>query len=307
MASILTAMLKLSGLNANFTWIGTRSIPYTYSEVPLPVTDNHMISAVKIDKAWIFLDATDPNCIFGMPTSGIQDKEALISISPEKYELVKVPVMPATKSIITDSTFLTVAGNTVSGRSSVNYTGYFGNELYNSLQYSKGDDERVYARRRMAKGSNKFIMQDYAIRRTDPLNREGGIDANFEIPDYAKSISDEIYINLNLEKLFNQTPIDTTKRSVAIENDFLYTINQVHTLKIPAGYVADYVPNNLKVSNAVIDYSIVYSQAGGNISATQQLVLKKLYIQPADFKTWNNAISLISPAYKEQVVLKKKQ
>ena len=40
MASILTAMLKLSGLDASFTWIGTRSIPYSYKEVPLPVTDN---------------------------------------------------------------------------------------------------------------------------------------------------------------------------------------------------------------------------------------------------------------------------
>ena len=114
MASILTAMLKISGLNACFTWIGTRSIPYTYKEVPLPLTDNHMISAVNIDKSWIFLDATDPNCIFGMPTSAIQDKEALISISPEKYELVKVPVMPAGKSIITDSTFLTINNNTLS-------------------------------------------------------------------------------------------------------------------------------------------------------------------------------------------------
>ena len=306
MASILTAMMKVSGLNACFTWIGTRSIPYTYSEVPLPVTDNHMISAVKIDKSWIFLDATDPNCIFGMPTSGIQDKEALISISPEKYELVKVPVMPAASSIITDSTFLTISNNTVSGRSAVSYTGYFGNDLYNNLQYNKGDDERVYARRRMAKGSNKFIMQDYTIRRYDPSNRAGRIDANFEIPDYAKSISDEIYINLNLEKLFNQTPIDTVKRTVAIENEFLYTINQVHILKIPSGYVADYIPKNLKVSNDVIDYTIVYKQTGSEVSATQQLVLKKLYIQPTDFKTWNNAISIISPAYKEQVVLKKK-
>ncbi len=87
MASILTAMLKLSGLNACFTWIGTRSIPYTYTEVPLPLTDNHMICAVKIDNSWIFLDATDPNCIFGMPTSGIQDKEALISIDSAKISI----------------------------------------------------------------------------------------------------------------------------------------------------------------------------------------------------------------------------
>ncbi|MEP6948638.1 MAG: DUF3857 domain-containing protein [Ginsengibacter sp.] len=306
MASILTAMLKISGLNACFTWIGTRSIPYTYTEVPLPLTVNHMISAVKIDKSWVFLDATDPNCIFGMPTSGIQDKEALISISPEKYELVKVPVMPASKSVITDSTFLTVSNNTVLGKCSVDYSGYFGDDVYNNLSFNKGDDERIYARRRMAKGSNKFIMQDYSIRLTDPVNKVVNISSGFEIPDYAKSIADEIYINLNLEKLFGSTPIDTSKRKVAIENDFLYTINQVHMLTIPAGYVSDYIPKNTSVSNDVIDFSIEYKQNNGRIYATQKLVMKKLYIQPRDFAAWNSAVSVISPAYKEQVVLKKK-
>ena len=306
MASILTAMLQISGLNARFTWIGTRSIPYTYTEVPLPLTDNHMISAVKIDKSWIFLDATDPNCVFGMPTSAIQDKQALISISPEKYELVKVPVMPAGNSAITDSTFLSINNNVLTGKCSVDYSGYFGNDVCNRLLYNKGDDERVYARSRMAKGSNKFIMKDYHITMPDPMKKEANISATFEIPDYAKTIADEIYINLNLKKLISSTPIDTAKRKIAIENDFNYTINQVHTLAIPDGYTTEYVPKNTSVSNAVFDFSIVYKQGAGNISATQKLVMKKLYIEPGDFATWNKAIYNISAAYKEQVVLKKK-
>ncbi len=306
MASILTAMLKISGLNACFTWIGTRSIPYTYTEVPLPLTDNHMISAVKIDKSWIFLDATDPNCVFGMPTSAIQDKEALISISPEKYELVKVPVMAAGSSIITDSTFLSINNNVLTGKCSVDYSGYFGNDVCNRLLYNKGDDERVYARSRMAKGSNKFIMKDYHINMPDPMKKEANISSTFEIPDYAKTIADEIYINLNLEKLISSTPIDTAKRKIAIENDFNYIINQVHTLAIPDGYTTEYIPKNTSVSNDVFDFSIVYKQSAVGISATQKLVMKKLYIEPGDFATWNKAIYNISAAYKEQVVLKKK-
>jgi transglutaminase-like putative cysteine protease len=306
MASLLTAMLNASGIKACFTWIGTRSIPYTYSEVPLPITDNHMISAARIDNEWIFFDATDPNCIFGMPTSAIQDKQALISISPEKYELVKVPVMPAEKSYIVDSTFLSISNNTLLGFASVDYKGYFGADVYNNLLYNKGDDERVYARRRMAKGSNKFIMKDYKINFPDPANREANIKSNFEIPDYAKSIGDEIYINLNLEKLFSSAPIDTAKRKVAVENDFLNTIRQVHVLKIPDGYSVGYLPQNVSVSNEVVDFSIEYKQLPGQVIATQKYITKKLYMQPADFGNWNNALSKISPAYKEQVVLKKK-
>ena len=306
MASLLTALLQMSGLNANFTWIGTRSIPYTYSEVPLPLTDNHMISAVKIDNQWIFLDATDPNCIFGMPTSGIQGKQALIGISAEKYELVKVPVVPAAVNIITDSTFLSISNNTLVGNCSVDYIGYFGNDMYNNLQYNKGDDERVYVRRRMAKGSNKFIMKDYKLSFSDPSIKAANIVSNFEIPDYIKSVSDEIYINLNLEKLFGSIPIDTAKRKVPIENDYLSTINQIHSLKIPEGYAVDYLPKNISVSNDVLDFSIEYKKNDQQVIATQKIVMKKLYVNPADFPDWNKTVSIVSPAYKEQVVLKKK-
>lgn len=306
MASLLVALLKQSGLQAYFTWIGTRSIPYTYSEVPLPITDNHMICALRMDDRWVFLDATDPNCIFGMPTSGIQGKQALIGISDEKFELVTVPVMKPEESIITDSTFLSIKDNKLVGNCSVNYLGYFGADVYNSLLYNKGDDERVYARRRMGKGSNKFIMKDYKISLPDPATKTANISSEFEIPDYVKSISGEIYINLNLEKLFNSSPIDTVKRKAPIENDYLHTINQIHDLSIPDGYELEYVPKDFSVSNNLIDFSIEYKKTKNKITATQKLVSKKLYIQPDEFADWNKAVLQISPAYKEQVVLKKK-
>lgn len=306
MASLLTALLNTSSLKAYFTWIGTRSIPYTYNEVPLPITDNHMISAVKINGNWIFLDATDPNCIFGFPTSGIQNKQALIGISPEKFELATVPVVAASKNTIVDSTFLTIDKKLLKGYASVDYLGYYGSNVYSSLMFNKGDDERVYARRRMAKGSNKFIMKDYKITFPDTLNKSANISSNFEIPDYVKSIDDEIYINLNLEKLFNYTPVDTAKRKIAVENDYLSNIRQVHVLKIPDGYIMEHLPQNVSVSNRLVDFSIEYKQVKDQVYATQTYVTKTLLIEVADFSEWNAAISKIAPAYKEEIVLKKK-
>lgn len=307
MASLLTALLQASGLKAYFTWIGTRHIPYTYSEVPLPITDNHMISSVKIGNDWVFLDATDPHCIFGYPTYGIQNKQALVSINPDKYELLTVPVMPASANLLVDSTFLTIGkGNLLSGNCSVDYSGYWGGDLYDNLQFNKGDDERVYVRRRMAKGSNKFIMKDYKLAFPDPDKKMVNIKSNFEIPDYVKSIDDEIYLNLNLEKLLNSKPIDTAKRKVAIENDYLRTIRQVHVLNIPEGYTVSYIPKNISVSNDLIDFSIEYTQLPGKVIATQYYVEKRLYIQPSDFVNYNSVITKLSPAYKEEVVLKRK-
>jgi hypothetical protein len=306
MASLLTALLTLSGLDAHFTWIGTRHIPYRYTDVPLPVTDNHMICAVKVDGQWVFLDATDPNCIYGFPSSGIQGKQALISLSPDKYEVAEVPIMPPTKSVITDSTFLEIKGSNLLGRSSVDYTGYYGSDLYNSLQYNKGDDERVYAKRRLGKASNKFTLIDYKFNLTHPDLRSANISGNFEVPDYVKAVGGEIYINMNLEKLFVTTPIDTAKRKVTVENEFCGTVHQIHQLKIPEGYRTDYVPNNFSISNELFDFAVTYHQSANSVTCTQRILNKTLYVQPADFALWNKCAGQISPIYKEQVVLVKK-
>ena len=93
---------------------------------------------------------------------------------------------------------------------------------------------------------------------------------------------------------------------VAIENEYLSEINQVHALAIPTGYEVDYLPKNISINNDVLDFSIKYKKTAGEVTATQQIIMKKLYVPVKDFPAWNQAVSIISPAYKEQVVLKKK-
>ncbi len=39
---------------------------------------------------------------------------------------------------------------------------------------------------------------------------------------------------------------------------------------------------------------------------TQNFVIKTLYIEVSDFAQWNDALLKVSPAYKEEIVLKKK-
>src|SRR5690606_10059817 len=57
-SSILHEMFEIAGIRGNLTWIGTRSIPYTYDEVPTPLVDNHMILSYANNDEIYFLDAT---------------------------------------------------------------------------------------------------------------------------------------------------------------------------------------------------------------------------------------------------------
>lgn len=306
MASLLTALLKEAGLKAYFTWIGTRSIPYSYTEVPLPITDNHMISTVRIGDEWIFLDGTDPNCIFGLPSQFIQEKQALVSIDEKEFKLLTVPVVKVEKNYITDSTLIQINDNGIKGTSSVYYNGYFGIDAYNSLLYRDEKDTKEYVKAQLSKGSNKFILGDYTVNRVNPEQKIINLKTNFEIPDYSKKIADELYINLNLNKSSFSSLIDTVKRKIGVDNDFMFQLKNYTILDVPKDFEVSYMPEGHHYKNDLFSFNIKYSLKDNKVIAEQEFKSECMLLQPKDFSKWNETVKEIANQYKQQIVLKKK-
>jgi hypothetical protein len=306
MSSILTVMLKKAGIDAYYTWIGTRSIPYKYEEVFLPLSDNHMICSANIDGKWYFIDGTDPNCIFGYPSEFIQGKEALVAIDQNEYKLLKVPEIHEDQNLVVDSTFISIADAGINGNSSVYYHGYFGIDFMNDLQMRKGKEEKDYIRYKMGKASNKFLLGDYSILNLSSAERLVNVKAKFEVPGYGKKIGDEFFINMNLEKFFTTQIIDTSKRKVSVETGYKYTIKQYTILEIPETFNVSYQPKNFEYDDDLISVNISYQRNKNNIIVFQEIKQKILYLQPASFGKWNQALQKLMGYYKEQLVLKKK-
>ena len=305
MASLITALLKLSGLNAYFTWIGTRDIPYDYNEVPLPITDNHMISTVNIGNEWIFLDGTDPNCIFGVPSKAIQGKQALVAINNKEYKILRVPELNADKNVLVDSTFISISDKGIKGQSSVYYNGYFGNDIYNSLMYRDNKDLKDYVRGRTMKGSNKFILDDFSVSHFSPADKVMNIKTTFEVPDYSKKLADEMFINMSLDRN-SLSLIDTARRKVAVSNDFKFQTKNFTQLIVPAGYEVSYMPANYHYKNTFFDYDVKYLQTSGHVTAVQEFKSNVMLLDPKDFNQWNETVKELNIQQKNQVVLKKK-
>lgn len=306
MSSIITQMLRMANIKSYYTWIGTRSLPYDYTDVPLPLVDNHMISTAFINNQWVFLDGTDPNGIFGVPPSHIQGKEALISINEKEYKVIRVPVAEPPANLMLDSTFITLTDNGIKGHESVYYNGYAGNQVYNALLYQDATETKEYVKSRMGKASNKFILGEYSINKIDPSVNLINISANYEIPDYGKKAGNELYINLNLEKLLEGQLIDTAKRKIAKEIQYKYQVKQYHILEIPGGYKSTYLPQNFSFDNDIFSLKITYEIKNNSIIAYQEVVSKLIMVKPSQFNEWNRAIKAVMPQYKEAIVLEKK-
>lgn len=305
MASILTSMLQHAGLDAYFTWIGTRDIPYDYTEVPLPIVDNHMICTVKIGEEYIFLDATDEGCIYGTPPYSIQGKQSMLAISDKEFKIIRVPVIPKEKNLYTDSTFMQLTDQGIQGSIKVTMRGYFASNLYSALSFRNKEEREDYFKGRFGRGSNKirFTNWEYA---QNADHSEMTVTANFELPDYSKKLGSDWYLNLNLFKWYEHQEIDYPKRKMPIEFSFLNRSSFATVLTIPEGYQLSYLPKSSTYKNDVWGFVMNYMASGNKVSLTQEFDTDQLMLYPESFEKWNKVLEHLFPNYKQTISLSKK-
>ncbi|MAE85530.1 MAG: hypothetical protein CMB80_22535 [Flammeovirgaceae bacterium] len=302
MSSIIVDMLRAAGLEAYHTWIGTRDIPYTYEESPTPIVDNHMIATCFVDGKEYFLDATGSYTPLGLPTSMIQGKQALVDMG-DTYQLLEVPVIPATENIMSDSVFFTIEEGAVNGSGEVELTGYA--RVFNSYRLIKTNKKSVddYVNRLLGKGSNKFTTTDYKLSGVNDLDSNIYINYSFHIQDYYRQVGDKIYFNLVLDQTLMNGLIEN--REVPLENEYLYTNENVAVLDIPDGFEIEYLPENVSESSDFFSYSIAYEKQDGFVKATKTFTMNYMELEVDQFDEWNRIIKKYTRACKNALVLKK--
>jgi hypothetical protein len=305
MSSILTVMLNTAAVPAYYTWIGTRHLPYTYRETPLPIVDNHMICTILLNGQYIFLDGTDANCVFGIPSEGIQSKEALVAINEKEYKILQVPVPLKETNVLVDSTFLELTDKGLSGRINLDLSGYFATDMHQLMNYTNGKDRDKYFKERFNRGSNKFRLNKFDIGdQADP--NQFHVKAQFELQDYAKKIGDEWFLNLNLFKHYEHEEIDFPKRKIPMEFPFKFIKKYVTVLTIPEGYNVNELPAGKTFKNDTWGFELKYEQKARHLILTQQFENNHLLLMPDKFPEWNKVLENLFPLYKETINISKK-
>ncbi|MEY5047757.1 MAG: hypothetical protein RLZZ175_1116 [Bacteroidota bacterium] len=304
MANLTTYMLKQAGIKAYLTWIGSRELPYTFDENPSPSAANHMICTAKIDEKWLFFDATGMYMPFGLPTDMIQGKQCLIGIDENNFEKTFVPILDKEQNTRTDSVNISIKGNAILGAGVNVLQGYPKIDLiYTQLTHDPKKQKDAIASY-LQKGSNKFFLENEQI--LDLYNRDkvAKINYNFKIEDYAKTIDDEIYINLHLKKPFYNTQTKP-ERDISIEKDYKFIDDEIVVLQIPQGFKLSYLPHGQEFASKYFGYRISFEQIGNKIKMKRSVWLDALLLQKENFDSWNTMVTELSKAYREAVVLKK--
>ena len=305
MASILVNMLHAAGIEAYFTWIGTRDIPYKYSTHASPIVDNHMIASYQHNGKYYFLDATSQYSSFELPSSMIQGKEALVAKAAGDFEIVEVPVIDNNANLRRDSAVAYLDNGVVRGTGTLELNGY--PKVVNSFRMIKSSKSGVdkYMTQLLERGSNKFFVDQYDIKNIDNLDKPIVVNYEYRIEDYYREAGNKILVNLNLDKAL-QNDIIEDDREQPIEYDFKFRQQYITTLNIPDGYTVKRTPANDTHTTDIGGFEISYTTTDNTVVMKKEVWLDTLMIMPDDFDSWNNMIKDLNAAYRNILILEKK-
>ncbi|MBB3699488.1 DUF3857 domain-containing protein [Flammeovirga yaeyamensis] len=303
MANLLYNFYRLMDVNAHLTWIGTRAKPYTYEEMPCTMTDNHMICSITENDTTLFLDATNPFSDYGMPTSMIQGKEALIG-KGATYEIKVVPEISAEKNVRIDSAHITLDGTDLKGNYTTQLTGYAKEEYYASTFKSELKNETKGFRDFIDIGKNNVSFSSENVDGFSKGEKVGRINFEFQLPNYCRNVSNRFYINLNLHKLKIGEKLDVEKRIHSYEEEYKRQFSSIVTFDIPEGYELSYLPKGTSKSCSFGSITTEYQIKDQTIVYSRNFTSDYLLLSPSDFAEWNSFVKEVSEINQENIIIK---
>jgi hypothetical protein len=178
-------------------------------------------------------------------------------------------------------------------------------ELSYALDHVKQKEYEKQLSKLFNKGNNKFQVESYKASNLFEHDSPALVDYEFTLHDYCRSLGDDIYVNLNLDKKYKELKIDTSSSYAPIENDFYFTERFIYTLKIPEGYQLDYLPKGNSFNNKEFGYTIKYTQNANLITMEKVIRFQFLVLLEDKFEQWNKMIKQLSKQYRSTVGLKK--
>lgn len=302
--SILHALLKEAGIPSYFTWVGSRDIPYSYSDICSPAVDNHMILTYKEGDRYYFLDGTGSYQRIDLPTSFIQGKEVLIGIDENEFEIRTVPVISSSRNHVSDVARFRYSEGSLAGEGTLTISGLPKIRIQYRLDTRDEKTQKERLENILEKGNNKFVLTSYQIAEKDRFDEQIEVDYQFTLGDYLQRAGDELYLNMNLERFWigykiknDRTNPMELESALLLENDF--------TFELPDGAEVTYLPEPAVWEGPDFRYEIKYEISDNSVIYHHSASVDKLLFRGEDdFKRWREFIASLEQAYKETIVIK---
>ncbi len=301
--SLLVAMLRSQGLKASFAWVGTRDLPYRYTEFPSIANSNHMI-AVWWDESGhpVILDGTTRNHNISEIPVFIQGKECLIAKENGEYLVYSIPVAPSTSNSVNDSLFIELKGDTLIGYGKATLTGERKADLISILEGKDTSKISNIVTQMLPKASNKFLITSATCSDLSDTEHPLIINYTFRLPDYVSKNRDIYYINPNIDRFLNNMDI-SSGRNLPVENEMTLTHLFFCSIKLPDNLEAGILPENSSFENPKFGFSQQYQLSKKEIRLTTYINLNFIILEGEEINKYSEMLCQLKRNYLRSIPL----
>lgn len=300
MANLAKAMYQLAGYDARLTWLGTNDIPYDYS-TPSLIVDNHMICTVLLKDKKYFIDPTESWIAFNDYAHRIQGRQVLIE-DGQKYILDHIPAFGIERNKNETFRKLVISGEKISGNIKNVFNGEGKVNILNGYAGVRTDRQEEALKKFLIRQNPNIILKNIVTSDLNAREQPLTISYDIELNNAVTSTSNELYINVELDKDLSSLMLDSSRVN-DYELDHKLFVSEHTEFILPSGYKVDYLPKELKRKYENFSFNLTCSQVGNMVVYEKQITIDNAIIRKNDFKDWNSCIKELRKFYNDQIVL----
>ncbi len=301
-SSLLATLLCAIGEKATLVTVGTRKLPYKYSEFPSVACSNHMVTAWWKNGEPHILDGTSRNNKLEDIPAFIQGKECILQNENGQYQLYQIPVAPASANMQQDTFHLSIQDNLLTGEGKSTFRGEIKTIRISQLEGKTREKQQRFWPIAIYSASDKLSVTKLNVSDLGELKAPFQTRFEFNLPDYLIRQGDHVYVNLNIERDLAQFKIDTG-RVLPVEIEFQQEHQIVCRLKIPDNLMVSYLPGPVSFDNPLFGFSQCYEKKGQEVVLTSTVYLKTLLIGGKDIAEFRKMIELLKKTYRQTIAL----
>lgn len=304
MANLCKNTLVALGYDARLAWIGTRrEVPYGY-EIPSLVVDNHMITAVKIDGEFIFIDPTETYGrteeyayrIQGRPVMIENSDDYVLSTIPESdFESDRVirtyEVSFDDKTLANNFSVTELIGGEPKKRilSGFNYT--FAKDRTDALErYLRPNETGSFT---LSKSEGLDKAHDHITFEYDFTSTEGIID-----------LGNEYYLDIDPTYDLEGVVVNKDRKAPWFFDEKYHRETQI-TFKIPDTYKVSYQPESFRIDNDDFLLSVEIEIKENTLEIFKEFKVYNGVIKSEYKDAWEEGLALLKEYYEDRVIISK--
>lgn len=304
--SLLVSMIRAAGLKASYAWVGSRERPYKYSAFPSVVNDDHMIAVWWDGDNPVILDGTTFSHRMEDIPAFIQGKECMIEKGKDDFMVYLIPVAPSSGNRVSDSLFISISGNALTGYGKLTY---YGENKAGMMRIFEGKDTSLYKRilqNALLKASNKHMVKSVSISDVYDTENPFVVHYTFLLPDFITHTATNTYVNLNLDRFLSDIII-TPDRDIPLEAEMTLEYQYFCELRLPADYHITKIPPETSFKNPLFGFKEAYAMNNDKVSISSCYNIDFLVIGNGEMKAFRDMLSMINRNYLKTLALEKKQ